>query len=64
MKRLGLLLLLLGAGSIVLHFMNMEFRLLRWIDSWGETAAWGIRAGLIVIGLVLTMAGGGKKQEG
>lgn len=64
MRNLGMLLLLLGAGSAVLHFMEREFRLLAWIDTWGDTAAWGIRGGLIVVGLLLVLAGkGGDKKK-
>lgn len=64
MRNLGMLLLFLGAGSMVLHFMEREFRLLAWIDNWGETAAWGIRGGLIVVGLLLVLAGkGGDKKK-
>lgn len=62
MRQLGLLLLILGIGSCVVHFMEMEMRLLRWIDTWGEEAAWGIRAGFIVLGLLLMTAG--KKKGG
>lgn len=53
----------LGVGSIVLHFMDREFRLLSWINNWGETAAWGIRAALIVIGGGLWFAGGKKSNS-
>lgn len=64
MRNLGMLLLFLGAGSMVLHFMEREFRLLAWIDTWGETAAWGIRGGLILVGLLLVLAGkGGDKKK-
>lgn len=58
-----MLLLFLGAGSMVLHFMEREFRLLAWIDNWGETAAWGIRGGLIVVGLLLVLAGKGSDKK-
>ena len=36
MQGLGGFLVLMGAGSFVLHFMNMEFTLLGWVDNWGS----------------------------
>lgn len=42
-----------GVISTVLSFMDMNLRLLMWIDMWGEGAGWAIRIGLIVVGAVL-----------
>jgi hypothetical protein len=64
MRQFGVLLLLFGIASCVLYFMNMELRALRWIDTWGEQVAWGIRGGLIVLGLLFSMVGGKKKGDG
>jgi hypothetical protein len=50
MKTLGGWLFFFGIGSIALYFLGMEFRLLSWIETWGETAAWAIRVGLAVVG--------------
>ena len=47
MKNIGGLLVFFGIGSIVLHFLGMEFRLLSWIDNWGETVGWGIKGGMV-----------------
>lgn len=63
MRQLGLLMLVLGIASCVVHFMDMEMRWLMWINTWGEQAAWGIRGGLIVLGLLLVVAGKGKGGE-
>ncbi|HLQ38675.1 MAG TPA: hypothetical protein VK348_12780 [Planctomycetota bacterium] len=57
MGKLGFLLLVLGAGSCVMSFMNYESRLLTWINNWGEQVAWCIRGGLVVLGLLLMMVG-------
>jgi hypothetical protein len=57
MRSIGSLLVLLGIVSCVVHFMNMEVKVLRWIDTWGDNAAWGIRGGFIVAGLLLMMVG-------
>ncbi len=63
MRQFALLLLVLGIGSCVVHFMEMEMKLLRWINTWGEGPAWGIRGGLIGLGLLLFLVGG-KKSGG
>ena len=52
---------LLGIAAIVLNFLNMVPRLLMWIYSWGETTAWAIKIGLIVVGAILFFVG--KKSE-
>jgi hypothetical protein len=53
----GKLLFILGAGSFALHFLNMEFRLLMWVDMWGESIGHIIRAALIIIGAALYFIG-------
>lgn len=50
MKSIGILLFVLGAGSFVLNQLGMEFKLLTWIDNWGDTTGLAIRVGLIVVG--------------
>lgn len=57
MKSIGGLMVLLGAGSIVLGFIGMEFTLLMWIDNWGPTVGWVIRGLLIVVGAALWLMG-------
>jgi len=42
-----------GLASIVLHFMDMNLRILMWIDMWGETIGWLIRGALLVGGAAL-----------
>ena len=56
MRQLGFLLLLLGLASAVVYFMNMEMKVLRWIDNWGDGVAWGIRGGLVALGGLLVVA--------
>ncbi len=63
MRSIALLLILLGAGSMVLHFLEREFTLLSWIGNWGEEVAWGIRGGLVVVGLLLFAVGGKSKAK-
>lgn len=57
MSRIGSYLAIFGAGSIILSFFNVEFRILMWIESWGPAVAWAIRIGLLVLGLILIFAG-------
>lgn len=47
----GLLIALFGLVSSVITFFGYELRVLRWIDLWGPFVAWGIRLGLIVVGI-------------
>ena len=63
MKGLGGLLVLFGAGSIVLNLMGREFQLLMWIDTWGEGVGWAIKIGLIVVGAGLWLMAGGKQRQ-
>jgi hypothetical protein len=53
MKQIGGLLLFLGLGSMVLYFLQMEFIVLQWIDTWGIEMGWVIRIGMAVVGAVL-----------
>jgi hypothetical protein len=62
MRALGILLLLFGIATIVLFVMEVHVEFLAWINNWGEDAAWGIRGGAVLLGLVLMMAGGKKKD--
>lgn len=62
MQGIGSLLVLLGAGSFVLHFMNMEFKLLSWVDNWGPGVGTGIRVGMIVVGALVWFLGRQKAE--
>ena len=61
MRGLGILLMIFGIGSFILKSMNMYFRLLQWVDNWGETNGNYIRIGLAVLGLVLLLLSFKKK---
>ena len=58
MKELGLGLLLVGLISLALPFINPNIKsvFLTWIDNWGPTAAWLIRGGITLLGLVLWLS--------
>lgn len=57
MQGIGGFLVLMGAGSFVLHFINMEFMLVSWVDNWGQGVGNGIRIAMIVVGAVLWLLG-------
>jgi len=57
MQGIGSLMVLLGAGSFVLDFLDMEFILLGWVNNWGVGVGYGIRIALIVVGAVLWYLG-------
>jgi hypothetical protein len=57
MQSIGSFLVLMGAGSFVLHFLNMEFILVGWVDNWGVGVGNGIRVAMIVIGGILWFLG-------
>jgi len=50
MKNIGMYLVIGGVGSILLNLVGYEFKLLMWIDNWGETVGWLIRGSAIVVG--------------
>jgi hypothetical protein len=57
MQGIGGLLVLLGAGSFVLHYINMDFMLVSWVDNWGTGIGNGIRIAMIVVGAILWFLG-------
>jgi hypothetical protein len=57
MKKFGIYLIVFGVGSFILNQFGMEFRLLSWIDSWGDSTALLIRGGMILAGGGLALAG-------
>ncbi|MCB1237333.1 MAG: hypothetical protein KDM91_19875 [Verrucomicrobiae bacterium] len=57
MKKIGSFLAIAGIVSAVLSFLGMNLKILMWIDLWGPTAGWLIRAALIVGGGLLWFLG-------
>lgn len=57
MRQIGTYIAIFGIGSVILSFLDMNFTLLMWIDSWGETTGWIIRVSLIVLGAILFFTG-------
>jgi len=67
MKNIGGLMVLFGAGSMLLGFVGYEFTLMMWVDIWGPTVGWIIRGALVVVGGFLWLQGnkldGGQIEE-
>lgn len=63
MKKVGSYMAIFGALAIVLNFFDRVPTILMWIYSWGDTAAWSIKIGLIVVGAVLFFMGGKTEAE-
>lgn len=57
MRSIGALMVLLGAGSFALEFLNMEFFLLGWVNNWGADVGHSIRIALFVVGAVILLIG-------
>lgn len=63
MKSIGSLLFILGAAASVLGFLDRVPVLLSWIYQFGDTTAWIIKIGLMVLGAALYIIGSRKKAE-
>ena len=63
MKKIGGYMVFFGLFAIVLNFVDRVPTILMWIYEWGETPAWAIKIGLIVIGAVLYLMGGSKTDD-
>lgn len=63
MKKVGSYMAIFGALAIVLNFFDRVPTILMWIYSWGDTAAWAIKIGLIVVGAVLFFMGSKPEEE-
>lgn len=57
MQQIGGLLAFLGAFGAVLSFLDRVPSMLFWIYNWGDTMAWVIMIGLIVVGGALWFMG-------
>ena len=61
MKSLGLLLIIIGAVTIIYGFMDRVPRIMEWIYQNGEGTAWAIKIGIVVVGLILFIIGSRRK---
>jgi hypothetical protein len=61
MKSLGMWMVILALGSFLMHMANMDFILISWMDSWGESTGIVLRVVTAVVGAVLFVVG--RKRE-
>lgn len=52
-----------GLFAIILNFFDRVPTILMWIYNWGEIAAWTIKLGLIVVGIILYVIGNKNEKE-
>ena len=63
MRKIGSYMAIFGVLAIVLNFFDRVPTLLMWIYSWGDTAAWAIKIGLVVVGAILFFIGSKSDPE-
>jgi hypothetical protein len=63
MRSIGFLLLIFGAGSFILKSMDMQFKLMMWVDNWGTDTGNIIKIAFAVVGLVLVALSFRKKTD-
>lgn len=56
MKSFGVTLLALGLGSFVLNYFGYEFKMLSWVDEWGESTGLLIRVACACLGAAILLA--------
>lgn len=64
MRKIGSYMAIIGIALIVLPFIGLTIVFTDWIYNWGETPAWAIKIGLIVVGGVLFFMGKPSEEEG
>ena len=63
MKPIGSLLFILGAVASIFGLIGRVPILLSWINGWGESTAWVIKIGFMILGAALYMMGARKKAD-
>ena len=63
MKKIGGYLAFFGLFAIGLDFFGRVPKLLMWIYNWGETVAWSIKIGLVVVGAILYFMGNNTEES-
>jgi hypothetical protein len=57
MRKIGGYMVFFGLFAIVLNVIDRVPTILIWIYSWGDSVAWAIKIGLVVMGAVLFFMG-------
>lgn len=53
LQKIGGVLALIGLGSTILSLFDYNLLILAWVDFFGDTFAWFIRIGFMIIGILL-----------
>lgn len=56
-------LVVLGLGSFALNYFGYDFKLLAWVDAWGDSTGTMIRLGCVVLGVLLMFLGRGVQER-
>jgi len=57
MRKIGSYMAFFGIFAIILNFLDRVPSILGWIYNWGETIAWAIKIGLVIVGAILFFMG-------
>ena len=52
-RKTGFLLIFYAIASMLLYFVDANFRLLIWVDFWGPVVGWIIRVAILLFGFWL-----------
>ncbi|WP_299521234.1 hypothetical protein [Winogradskyella sp.] len=63
MRKIGIYVIIIGVALIILPYFGLTLRLFGMIDELGETPAWAIKIGLIVVGAILFFIGKPSKEQ-
>ncbi|HEY3385577.1 MAG TPA: hypothetical protein VGK46_03640 [Saprospiraceae bacterium] len=63
MRLFGIFLIIVGAISAILFFLDKNFILFDWINTWGSQVGWGIRGFLMLLGIILFIVGKAAEEE-
>ncbi len=55
MRSWGIFLIVMAVGSVLLPKIGMQFILVAWVDMFGPTMGWVLRAALLAIGVALVL---------
>ncbi|MBY0486602.1 MAG: hypothetical protein K2P85_05365 [Flavobacteriaceae bacterium] len=63
MKKIGSFMAVIGILAVVMNYLDRVPTLLMWIYNWGDTVAWAIKIGLIVVGGALYFLSPKEEEE-
>ena len=53
LKNLGIAMMVWGGVTIIFHMFGIVSRRTEWLNNWGATTGWILKAGFVVIGAIL-----------